>query len=82
MPFDSNLGDAHIISDFGVGVTGSVRKVDLSGPPAEGVQKDHELPQTLLAIEDVDFSILWPIFQESMATGARKCRGQLLEPGI
>jgi hypothetical protein len=30
----------------------------------------------------VDFSILWPKFQESMATGARKCRGQLLELGI
>ena len=27
MPLNSNLGDVHIVGDFGVGVTGSVRKV-------------------------------------------------------
>jgi hypothetical protein len=33
MPFNSHLGDPHIVGDFGVGVTGSVRKIDLPRPP-------------------------------------------------
>jgi hypothetical protein len=36
MPFDGNLGDGHIGGDLRVAVTESVRKVDLSRPPADG----------------------------------------------
>jgi len=53
MRFNSNLGEAHIVGDFGVGVTGSVRKIDLSRPPAHGVQNARELIRTLLAIQNL-----------------------------
>jgi hypothetical protein len=38
MPLDGNFGDAHIISNFGVGVTGSVRKIDFPCPWILGFQ--------------------------------------------
>jgi hypothetical protein len=50
LPLNSNLGDAHIVGDFGVGVSGSVCKIDVSRPPADGVQYGCELIQALLAI--------------------------------
>jgi hypothetical protein len=59
MPFNGDFGDSHIVGDFGVGVTGSVRKVDLSRPPAYGVQNGRKLIQTLLAIEDLIRSRTW-----------------------
>jgi hypothetical protein len=31
MPLNSNLGDAHIVAYFGVGVTGSVEQIAASG---------------------------------------------------
>jgi hypothetical protein len=59
MPFNSNLGDAHIVGDFGVGVTGLVRKIDFSRSAAYGVQNGREMIQTLLAIEDLIRSRAW-----------------------
>jgi hypothetical protein len=59
MPFNGNLGDAHIVGDFGVGVTGSVRKIDLSRPPAHGVQNGREFTQALLAIQNSIRSRTW-----------------------
>lgn len=59
MPFNSHLGDAHIVGDFGVSVTRLVRKIDLSRPPAYGVQHGRQLIQTLLAIEDLIRSRAW-----------------------
>jgi hypothetical protein len=43
MPLNCNLGDAHIVGDFGVGVTGSVGKIDLSRSQVYGVQWGGEL---------------------------------------
>jgi len=59
MPFDSNLCDAHIVGDFGAGMAGSARKIDLSRPPAYGVQYGRKLIQTLLAIEDLIRGRAW-----------------------
>jgi hypothetical protein len=51
-PFNSRLGDAHVVGDFGVGVTGLMRKIDLSSPRVARVQKRSDLIQTLLAIDN------------------------------
>ena len=53
VPLNSNFGDAHIVGDFGVEVFESVCKIDLSRPPADGVQYGCELIQALSAIEDL-----------------------------
>jgi hypothetical protein len=49
VPLNSNFGDAHIVGDFGVEVFESVCKIDLSRPPADGVQYGCELIQAPLA---------------------------------
>jgi hypothetical protein len=49
VPLNGNLGDAHIVDNFGAAVSGSVCKIDLSRPPADGVQYGCELMQALLA---------------------------------
>jgi hypothetical protein len=54
----------------------------LKGNQPSKVVSFADLAAKTRAITAVDFSILWPKFQESMATGARKCCGQLLELGI
>jgi hypothetical protein len=48
VPLNSNFGDAHIVGDFGVEVFESVCKIDLSRPPADGVQYGCELIQAPL----------------------------------
>ena len=57
--FDSNLSDSHILSDFGVGVTRSVGKIDLSRARIHRVQKSIELIQALLVIENLIWSWTW-----------------------
>jgi hypothetical protein len=56
VPLNSNLRDAHIVGDFGGGVSGSVCKIDLLRPSADDVQYGCELIQALLAIEDLILS--------------------------
>jgi hypothetical protein len=53
MPRHSNLGDSHILGDFGVGVTQSMAKIDLSRAPVHLVQSGDEFLQPLLAVENV-----------------------------
>jgi hypothetical protein len=53
MPFNSNLGDAHVASDLGASVAGSAGKEDSPRPRVHRVQQGGELIQTLLAIEDL-----------------------------
>ena len=59
VPFNGDLGNAHILRDFCVGVTGSMRKIDLSRPPAHGIQSSCELIQALLAIQNSIRSRAW-----------------------
>jgi hypothetical protein len=59
VPFNRNAGDRHIGGDFGAGIAGSARKINLSCPPAYSVQYGRKLIQTLLAIEDLFRSRAW-----------------------
>ena len=48
-----NLGDAHIVGYFGVGVAWSVRKIDLSRSRVHPIQQSSEAIQTLLVLENL-----------------------------
>ena len=53
VPSYSNLGDVHIVGDFGIGVARSVRKIDLSRSRIRRVQQSSEAVQALLVLDNL-----------------------------